>query len=522
MKIRILETSDMHGFVLASNYTERQMNLPFGMTKVRSVMRKIEEEATKDDIILKVDNGDILQGSALAYYMAKQSSNGVVDLTAVTNSFDYDLGLLGNHEFNYGIDYLKDYVANVDYPILAANVLDKENKPAFGQAYKIIEKKGVKIAVLGLLTQYIPHWEQPKTIKGLTFKSIVETAKKYLPQLREEADVVIVAYHGGFERNLETGEPEEALTGENEGYQLLKECGQWIDAFVTGHQHREIAQSVLGVPSVQPGYRGANLAEIVLELYENKNIIDSETRLHPVGDFAEDAEVLSLISPVSNRAEDWLDQTMGRVSGDMRITNPMQVRVMEHPYIEFINKVQMESSGAKISGTALFNNEAKGFQESISMRDILTNYIYPNTLTVLRVTGEDLRGALEMSATYLFLDDEGRIVFNPKFINPKPQYYNYDMYEGIEYTIDLAQAEGSRIVELSFEGQPVEPEQELEIVVNQYRGVGGGNYSMFDKSKIVSEITVDMTELIGEYLEKHPVIEATSNQNFKVLQALKD
>ncbi len=86
----------------------------------------------------------------------------------------------------------------------------------------------------------------------------------------------------------------------------------------------------------------------------------------------------------------------------------------------------------------------------------------------------------------------------------------------------MAQSEGSRIVELSFEGQPVEPEQELEIVVNQYRGVGGGNYSMFDKSKIVSEITVDMTELIGEYLEKHPVIEATSNQNFKVLQALKD
>ncbi|GAB2025008.1 bifunctional metallophosphatase/5'-nucleotidase [Lactovum odontotermitis] len=519
MKIKIFETSDMHGYILPSNYTARNMNLPFGMAKAREMMDSLTAAAEVDgDIVLKIENGDIIQGSALAYYLAKQAEDGLTHLTSVTNSFGYDAGLLGNHEFNYGRDYVNNYVALTDYPILCANVLDEETgEPAFGQAYQIVEKKGVKIAVLGLLTQYVPHWEQPATIEGLIFKSIVETAKEYLPMLHEMADIVVVAYHGGFERGLDTGLPEEALTGENEGYQLLTECSELIDAFVTGHQHREIAQKVLGVPVVQPGYRGANVAEITLELDDNKHVISSSAELHSVEESEVSEEVISLITPINNQTEDWLDTPMGSVTGDMTIKDPMEARIHEHPYIEFINKVQMAASGAKISGTALFNNEAQGFGEIITMRDILTNYIYPNTLAVLRVSGADLRAALELTATHLSLDENGKIVFNPRFVNPKPQYYNYDMYEGVDYTIDLTQPEGQRITQLDFDGKSVQDSDELEIVVNQYRGVGGGNYPMFDASKIISEITVDMTELIGEYLKKHPVIEATADNNFKVV-----
>ncbi|GAB2027114.1 bifunctional metallophosphatase/5'-nucleotidase [Lactovum odontotermitis] len=518
MKIKIFETSDMHGFILPSNYTARNMNLPFGMAKARTMMDRLTAKAEVDgDIVLKLENGDIIQGSALAYSLAKQGKDGLAHLTLVTNSFGYDAGLLGNHEFNYGRAYVDDYVEMTDYPILCANVLNETGEPAFGQAYQIIEKKGVKIAVLGLLTQYIPHWEQPATIKGLTFRSIVETAKEYLPMLHELADIVVVAYHGGFERELDTGRPEEALTGENEGYQLLTECSELIDAFVTGHQHREIAQKVLGVPVVQPGYRGANVAEITLELDDNKHVVSSSAELHSVEESEVSEEVISLITPINNQTEDWLDTPMGRVNGDMTIKDPMTARLHEHPYIEFINKVQMEASGAKISGTALFNNEALGFGETISMRDILTNYIYPNTLAVLRVSGADLRAALELSAAHLALDSEGKMIFNPKFVSPKPQYYNYDMYEGVDYTIDLTQPEGQRITQLDFEGKAIQDTDTLEIVVNQYRGVGGGNYPMFDASKIISEITVDMTELIGDYLKKHPVVEAAVDSNFKVV-----
>lgn len=516
MKLTILETSDMHGFVLPTNFTAREMNLPFGMAKAQSKMKELEEKA--DGPVLKIENGDLLQGSALTYYFAKKSEAGAADLAQVMNSFDYHVGLLGNHEFNYGIDYLKSYLTQINYPTLVANVVNEEDEPAFGEAYQIFNFDGLKVAVVGFLTQYIPHWEQPATIKGLKFKSVVETAKQLLPELRELADITIVAYHGGFEKDLDNGQDSEAQTGENEGYQLLAECGQWIDALVTGHQHRELAQHVLGTPIIQPGFRGAFVGEIVLEIDdETKKVVQSAAKIHSTGQSIPSEKVKQLIAPITQEAEDWLDTPMGQVAGDMTITDPMRARYKEHPYIEFINKVQMEASGAKISGTALFNNEANGFGEVVTMRSILTNYIYPNTLAVLSVTGKDLKEALEHTAEHLELDENGKIIFSPRFVSPKPEYYNYDMYEGIDYQIDLKKAVGERISSLHFDGHAVKEDEVLEIVVNQYRAVGGGNYHSFTADKIIREITVDMTELIADYLKRHPLIEATVNRNFEIV-----
>lgn len=233
-------------------------------------------------------------------------------------------------------------------------------------------------------------------------------------------------------------------------------------------------------------------------------------------DYAPDAELVASIAELSSEVETWLDQPCGKVEGDMLIHDPMAARLTEHPYIELINKVQMAASGAKISGAALFNNEGRGFNPTITMRDIITNYIYPNTLAVLKISGADLKAALEKTATFLSLVD-GQVIFNPRYVNPKPQYYNYDMYEGIKYTIDLRLPEGQRVTRLMFDSAPVEPTASYEVVMNQYRGVGGGNYAMFSPTKIVKEIQVDMTELIAEYLKKYPVIEATVNNNFTIL-----
>lgn len=516
MRLTILETSDIHGYIYPTNYADKQ-ELPIGAAKVASKIKELT--AAAEGPVIKIENGDFIQGSPFSYFVAKENKLTAADLTQVTDLIGYDVHVLGNHEFNYGRAYLEEAVASYQTPVLAANILNEAGEPAFGKAYEIIEKAGVKIAILGLDTQYIPHWEQPATIAGLTFVSAVATAKKYLPQLRELADVVIVSYHGGFERDLVTGEPTELLTGENEGYQLLTEVAG-IDALVTGHQHREIAAIVNGVPVVQPGYRGNHVGEIQLELEKTATgyqVIASKAEIHPVADVKADQEILAAVAPIEKELEAWLDQPVGKVVGDMTIVDAMQARLVEHPYVEFINQVQMAASGAEISGTALFNNEGKGFQETITMRDIITNYIYPNTLAVLKVSGADLKAALEQTANYLILE-AGEIQFNPAFIDPKPQYYNYDMYEGIEYIIDMRQPVGQRITELTFQGQPVKSTDELEIVTNQYRAVGGGNFQMFTPEKIVREVQIDMTELIANYLEKHPVINASVNHNFKVVK----
>ena len=515
MDLTILATSDLHGYILPTNFTERNMDLPFGAARIATKMKELEAQAKGP--VLKIENGDFIQGSPLSYYVRKNEQHGAKAIIDVLNDIQYDASIIGNHEFNYGIDYLASAIASYNHPVLAANIENEAGEVAFGQPFMIIEKDGVKIAVLGMVTQYIPHWEQPETIRGLRFKSIVETAKTYVPKLREEADVVIVAYHGGFERDLVTGEPTEALTGENEGYALLHEV-EGIDALITGHQHREIATKVNGVPVIQPGFRGAFLGEITLTIEEKAGkptVIDSQARIHSTENVPTDNAIIEKIADLSEEVEIWLDQTLGEVTGDMTIKDPNAARLAEHPYVEFINKVQMDASGADISLTSLFNNDGRGFGSMITMRDVLTNYIYPNTLAVLEITGQDLKMALEQTATY-FIIENGEVVFNPKYIEPKPQYYNYDMYEGIEYAIDLTKAMGERVTSLSYQGKAVADTDTLQVVMNQYRGVGGGNYQMFTADKIIKEIPVDMTELISDYLKKHPKIIAETNNNFVI------
>ncbi|MGG5317672.1 bifunctional metallophosphatase/5'-nucleotidase [Enterococcus sp. AZ072] len=514
MKITFLETSDMHGYVYPTNYAGER-DLAFGAAKAAMRLKELRSQA--EGPVITIENGDFIQGSPLSYYIA-QGEHSVSALTKVINLMDYDVQVIGNHEFNYGRDYLQSAITSYKAPVLAANILNEAGEPYFGKAYTIIEKSGIKIAVLGLVTQYIPHWEKPATLEGITFESIVETAKKYVPMLKQQADLVVVSYHGGFERDLSTGEPTEALTGENEGYRLVQEVSG-IDALFTGHQHRTIAATVKGVPVVQPGYRGSQIGEIQLTVEKKAGkviVTNSYTALHSLEEVTADPQILAAVEPVEAELENWLDQTLGRVEGNMQINDPMGARLVEHPYIEFINRVQLSASGAQISGTALFNNEGKGFGQTITMRDVITNYIYPNTLAVIKVSGADLRAALEQTANYLAVEN-GKVVFNPAFIKPKPQYYNYDMYEGINYTIDMKQPAGQRITHLTFQGQPITPEQELEVVTNQYRAIGGGNYAMFDAEKIVREIQVDMTELIADYLKQHPVIKAETNQNFQVV-----
>lgn len=516
MELTILETSDLHGYLFPTTYQKRNMDEPFGILKAATVFK--EERKKAKGPVFTVENGDYIQGSSLSYYLAKQRKDPA-ELMQALNAMKYDVGVLGNHSFNYGLEYLKKGIAAADFPVMSANILNTHNEPAFGKGYGVFEKEGVKIGFLGLTTQYISQWEHPNHYAGLHFQSAVECAKEIVPLLREAADIVVVSYHGGFERDLKTGEPTEVLTGENEGYQLLSEVAG-IDVLLTGHQHRVIAENVNGVAVIQPSDKGSYVGKVVVQLEQKADgyvVVSMVPSLISVAEVECDSELKQHFEPLHNEVEDWLDQTVGVVKGDMHITDPHQVRVKEHPYIELIQKVQMHATGTSISGTALFNNLGTGFGNTITTRDIVTNYIYPNTLAVLAITGADLKAALEQSAGYFSLESDGSIGVNPDFMDPKPQHYNYDMYEGVEYTIDVSKPIGSRIVELTKDGKPISEDEPLEVVTNQYRAVGGGDYMMFDASKIVREVTTDMSELIGEYIKKNPVIDATVNDNFKVM-----
>jgi 2',3'-cyclic-nucleotide 2'-phosphodiesterase/3'-nucleotidase len=373
-----------------------------------------------------------------------------------------------------------------------------------------------------LTTDYIPHWEKAEHIAGLRFESVLSAARKWVAYLKdtERADAVIVSYHGGFERDLATGEPTEPLSGENVGYALCREV-EGIDVLLTGHQHRAISgQSVHGVTVLQPGSQGLFLGKAKLRFKREEGRWRVESAgselLSPVG--REPVEsIVELLQEDEKLTQMWLDQPIGKLLGDMRITDPMQVRLKEHPLIEFINRVQMEISGADISNTALFDNISPGFPPDITMRDIVSNYIYPNTLQVIRISGQDIKDALERSASYFAAYTGGPVQVNPAFTDPKPQHYNYDMWEGIEYKLNISRPEGQRVVQLAYKGQPVDPTRDYEVVMNNYRAGGGGNYIMFQGKPVVRDIPTDMAELLATYIMDRGTIEAALNSNWEVI-----
>jgi 2',3'-cyclic-nucleotide 2'-phosphodiesterase/3'-nucleotidase len=519
-RFTVLFTSDIHGHILPIRYLD---NKPAdnGLTRLATLIKEIREQR---DNVLYIDNGDLLQGTPFAYYHACLDRETPHPIVGMMNALGLDAFVPGNHEFNYGLSFLRRARDQSRYPWLSANVLDAETgEPYFGRPYRLFDSaSGVRIALLGLTTPYIPHWEQQAHIAGLAFESAVDAAKRWVPLLREKegAHVVLVSYHGGFERDLDTGEEVEEQTGENEGWRLCREV-EGIDVLLTGHQHRRIGGvRIGGTLAVQPGHQASGLAQIELEVRKEGNgewhIADARAVFREAGEAEADAALLDRVQQCEARTQRWLDQPLCEVEGNMRIVDPMAARLREHPLIELVNRIQMDAAGADISCTSLFDNLSPGFGPEVSMREVTANYPFPNTLKVLRLTGQDIREALERTAAYFTLADDGEIAVNPLFLYPKPQHYNYDMWEGIAYEIRVSLPIGSRIERLTCKGRPLYPDREYEVVMNHYRASGGGDYRMFRDKPVVREVTVDMTEIIAEYLAKAGRVRASADGNWAV------
>jgi 2',3'-cyclic-nucleotide 2'-phosphodiesterase/3'-nucleotidase len=515
----ILETSDIHGNIYPINYGNNQ-ETNSGLAKIANL---IKQEKQKAECSLLIDNGDLIQGTPLTYHYAKYIRNQRNPMISILNMLQYDAAIIGNHEFNYGMDLLEASVKESEFPWLSANIMDSTtNMPRFGQPYLIKDfKNGLRIAILGVTTHYIPNWEDPNHIEGLHFEDALENAKKWVTYLRENEcyDLLVVSYHGGFERDLLTGEPTEALTGENQGFQLCHEI-EGIDVLLTGHQHRRVSKMVNGVLVVQPGFHGQTLGKISVN-FERRDgkwrVKDKSVELLEVNDStASDEEVLALAQNYEDQTQEWLDQPIGEIRGGLVIEDAFEVRLKDHPLIEFINRVQMDASGAEISNTALFSNQSPGFAEKVTIRDIVSNYIYPNTLKVIRITGEDIKAALEKCATYFILNENNEVKVNPSFAEPKPQHYNYDMWEGIEYELNISKPVGSRVVKLNYKGKPIKLLDQYDVVMNNYRAGGGGNFNMFKNKPVVKEIQKDMAELLTDYILERKKIYPSCDYNWRV------
>ncbi|KGP84576.1 MULTISPECIES: bifunctional metallophosphatase/5'-nucleotidase [unclassified Paenibacillus] len=545
----IMVTSDLHGAIRPIHYNTNAYR-PAGLALLASLIRRERERSPE---LLLVDNGDLLQGSPLASYAASfVSDHEVHPFINVLNELGYEAAVMGNHEFNYGQQLLRKAVEDSHFPWLSANIVmehqddtimnhlnegkhDEETRPvapsgagipAFGPPYLIKTlSSGVKIALLGATTHYIPNWEHPKNIEGLHFLDALETIRAWVGYIREheQPDLLVVSYHGGFESDLETGEPTERLTGENQAYAICRDI-EGIDVLLTGHQHRQLTADIHGVTVIQPGFSGNGVGHVSVQLEQLANgkwwIAGKQARLlllDEKSDVQPDAAVMKLTDELEAKAQAWLDQPIGEVAGDLSIADPAALRLAAHPFIAFVHQVQMEATGAQISNTALLSEEARGFGSLITVRDVLSNFIYPNTLTVLELRGQDIRDALEQTARYFEVEASGEVIVNPAYMQPKPQHYNYDMWAGIEYELDISKPAGSRVVKLEREGIPVAMDATYSVVMNSYRAAGGGDYAMYPGKKVLHEGATDMAALVEDYIRRHQPLTVEQANNWRVV-----
>ena len=515
MQVSIISTSDVHGYFRADDFRRPLQNDGLGLTRAATVIETLREQAAPEDVIITIENGDFIQGSPLTNYIEKVDQSAVSLYDDLAETIGYDVRILGNHEFNYGRDYLERVLGQNDL-LLNANVLEETSgEPFIGRPYTIIERGGVKVGVIGLITKYVPNWEQPANIHGLTFADPVEVATRYADELRPQVDVLVLAYHGGFAEDLETGEPLERLTGENQGYQLLQIPG--VDAVVTGHQHRTLAAVINHVATTQPGYRADQVGLMTLTLNDERQITNRDAQLIATAVFPENDAVKAVVEPVHVATNHWLDTAVGHVGHNMQVTNHFEARLHSHQFIALVNQVQMDVTQTTIANTALFNNEVKGLADEVTLRDIMTNYIYPNTLVVEKLTGQDIKDALEVNARYFVLDDNGQPTVNPAFLEPKVEHYNYDVWSGIDYTFDLRRREGERVIEVLVDGEPIDLAGEYEVAMNNYRAGGAGNFASFSLDKVVREVQRETADLIGDYIMSHPDIKIDQPTNFHVI-----
>lgn len=531
---KLLITSDIHGHIFPTDYCgDGDLNL--GLAKVATLIR--QERASHPELLL-IDNGDLIQGTPLSTYALKQK-NDIHPAILALNELGYDAAVFGNHEFNYGLDTLQGIVQDSEFPWLSANIVWEDERQTIGKNSELDEltgasflgkpylvkilDSGVKVAILGITTHYIPNWERPEHIEGLQFKDALTQTKAWVAHIRAEVepDLLVVCYHGGFERDLSSGVETERLTGENQGVAMCTEI-EGIDVLVTGHQHRYITSEVGGVTVIQPGCKGQALGVVNITFTKDEagtwKITDKQAELKKIDDnIRADEQIIALINSVEDQTQVWLDQPIGQVNGDMTITSAFSCRLKDHPFIEFVNKVQMEVAGVNVSNAALLNEGSIGFNANITLRDVLTNFMYPNTLTVLRLRAQDIKDALEQTANYFILNVEGQPEVNPSYIEPKPAHYNYDMWEGITYELDLRKPIGERVTLLQYQGQDLTMEQEIDVVMNSYRAGGGGDYDMYRNRPVVKEIMMDMSELIADYIVERGTIEATCDGNWRVV-----
>lgn len=485
--LTICFTSDIHGYFSDMDYAQGTAGTT-GLSRCASTF-------PDDGNTLILDGGDTLQGSPFAYWLSQNPVEGAKVSARAMSLAGYDFITLGNHDFNYGRKALESYLSHLDARCLSTNV---EGLDGVERTAVVKLQNGLRVGLTGVTTHFVNLWEKPENLEGITVKDAFSSAAAALEELKQEkVDVTVCIYHGGFENDLITGELLSA-TDENQAYRICRELD--FDVLLTGHQHQPKAGlELFGTFAAQSPDRAKQYVRMDVLVSGDGRITANSQMIDPE---EPDEELAQYLAPLDAQNAIFLDQPLGELDIPLEPDDHMKMAANGSVIANFFNQVQLDASGADLSVTCLAN-VVKGFNRQVTIRDVVATYVFPNTLKTIRVDRRILKAALERSAEYFDLGDNGQLKVSQSFLKPIVMHYNYDYLSGLEVTIDIHKPIGDRVVSMLYEGKELEEDCQLALCLNNYRATGTGGYPLYAQCELVRDQPTEISQMIIEYIEKH-------------------